>query len=520
MKNKLVLLLLAFLVSLGGCSQQAQDAIGAEPRSASPESVEPVLQPSVAGAFYPANPVTLRNDIKRYLDSAKPPEVQGEAVAVIVPHAGYVYSAPVAAYAYKVLSRQATPEAVIVLAFDHRGRYPGVSVYPKGAVATPLGQKAVAEDIAHEFMKADPALVFTPRVFAGEHSLEVQIPFLQTVLPDVPVVPVIFGRQSSQDIETVVRALEAVAAKHHVIVVATTDLSHYNPYARAKAFDSETVGLMAGGDAGEMARYMTEHPDRMCGPAPVLAAMSFATHSGATPVLLKYANSGDTAGGKDAVVGYAAVAFVKKTGATTSVEKAEPTTSSVADESAHDSEYLTGEEKRTLLRLARRSIESLVRDHTLLVVDPPESTRLREAGAAFVTLKRDGQLRGCIGSMQAVMPLYQTVIQMAAAAASRDTRFPPVRPEELDDIHIEISVNTPLTRVSGPDDIILGTHGVVVSQGSRQGVFLPQVATETGWSKEKFLSNLCMHKAGLPPDAYKNGADIFVFTSVIFEEER
>ena len=122
--------------------------------------------------------------------------------------------------------------------------------------------------------------------------------------------------------------------------------------------------------------------------------------------------------------------------------------------------------------------------------------------------------------MQAIEPLYKTVIKMAMAAATQDNRFPPVQPEELESIHIEISVNTPLKLVSRPDEIVLGRHGVVVVQGYRQGVFLPQVATETGWDKEEFLQNLCTHKAGLPPDAYKGDAKLYVFESIVFEEEK
>ncbi|UCD58625.1 MAG: AmmeMemoRadiSam system protein A, partial [Candidatus Hydrogenedentota bacterium] len=181
--------------------------------------------------------------------------------------------------------------------------------------------------------------------------------------------------------------------------------------------------------------------------------------------------------------------------------------------------YLTDGDKKTLLRLARRSLESFVCDRNLLVVDPPASERLRQNGAGFVTLTKNGQLRGCMGRMQAAAPLYQTVIQMTMAAAAEDPRFPPVRPEELKDLHIEISVNTPLRPVSGPEEIVLGKHGVVVSKGLRQGVFLPQVATSTGWTKEEFLRNLCAHKAGLPPDAYMKDATLYVFTSIVFGEQ-
>ena len=489
--------------------------------SVSGEPLE-ALPPSVAGRFYPSDADTLRADIARYLESANPPEIEGEIVAAIVPHAGYIYSGPVAAYAYKALARQAArsaADAVVILAFNHRGGYPDVSVYYEGAVETPLGRKEVNEKVARKFMDSHERLSFSRRIFVGEHSAEVQIPFLQSVLPDVPIVPVMFGRQGRANVEAVVEGLEGIAKENRILVVATTDLSHYNPYEKANALDRETVDLMVEGDPQKMARYISEHSDRMCGPAPVLAVLSFAQSRGARPLLLKYANSGDTAGRKDAVVGYAALVFVKEN--EPRKESKSPQTSAISAERAgeSESEYLSDDDKKTLLRLARNSLELYVREKKILTVDPPASARLRENGAAFVTLRKDGRLRGCIGSMVAEQPLHETVIRMAVAAAAHDPRFPPVSSEELEDVHIEISVNTPFRPVSGPDEIVLGKHGVVVSKGFRRGVFLPHVATETGWTKEEFLRNLCAQKAGLPPDAYKEDAKLSVFTSIVFEEE-
>jgi AmmeMemoRadiSam system protein A len=348
----------------------------------------------------------------------------------------------------------------------------------------------------------------------------VQIPFIQTILPNVPVVPVVFGRQTPANIEAVANALGRVAREKRILVVATTDLSHYKPYGVAVALDRQTVERMVKGDPRRMAEYLSARYDSMCGPGPVLAVMSYAEAQGAVPLLLKYANSGDTAGSKDAVVGYAALAFVKKNAAQSQAQAAEQVSPGEQENPLSESEFLTAHDKEVLLRLARRSLETFVRDGHLLSVDPPQSERLRENGAAFVTLRKHGQLRGCIGRMDAIAPLYQTVIEMTVAAASQDHRFLPVEPDELKDIGIEISVNTPLVRVSSPDEIILGKHGVVVARGLHQGVFLPQVATETGWSKEEFLTNLCVHKAGLPSDAYKKDADLYVFSSVIFHEER
>lgn len=495
--------------------------------SAAENEPHAVLRPSVAGSFYPANAKILKANIARYLEEAVLPDIDGEIVAAIVPHAGHIYSGPVAAYAYKAIGRHEKEriagggqklDAVVVLAFSHRSRYPNVSVYYKGAIETPLGRAVVNEAVAKEFMSADSRLSFNQGVFADEHSAEVQVPFLQTVLPDTSLVPVILGWQGRENIDAVVKGLEKVAKNNRIVVVATTDLSHYEPYEKANAFDSKTVNMILKCDPKKLAGYATEHRGAMCGPGTALAAVSFAESLGAEPVLLKYANSGDTAGRKDAVVGYASIIFVKK-------DKSKKDEKAALSDSKNstvepEEEYLTEDEKKELLALARKSVESIVRHKKILQPQEPAGERLKENGAAFVTLHKAGRLRGCIGSMEPLEPLYSTVVRMAAAAATQDPRFSPIRPEELDDIHIEISVNTPLRSVSGPEEIILGKHGVVVSKGMRRGVFLPQVATETGWTKEEFLSNLCSHKAGLAPDAYKTDAKLSVFTSIVFEEKK
>ena len=481
-----------------------------------------VLRPSVAGSFYPATPEKLRGVIDAYVGSADIPEIEGEIVAAIVPHAGYIYSGPVAAYAYRAIGEQERGrgaearelDAVIVLGFSHRGRYPKVSVFCKGAVETPLGRAAISEAIATELMEADERLSFDRAVFAGEHSLEVQVPFIKATLPDTPLVPIMFGRQGQANVEAVSRGLEKVARDRRIIVVATTDLSHYKTYAQANSHDGETIGMILKGSGKDMARYLNGHRDSMCGPGPVLAVLTFAESQGAEPVLLKYANSGDTAGRKDAVVGYAAIVFVKKEASDSAKAPEAKNKSGVASE-----EYLSEDDKAVLLDLARKAVESIVKEKKLLSVQAPAGERLRANGAAFVTLHKNGNLRGCIGRMEAAAPLYETVVRMAAAAATSDPRFRPVTVDELEDIRIEISVNTPLRPVAGYEEIVMGRHGVVVASGVRRGVFLPQVATETGWSKEEFLENLCAQKAGLRPDAYKNGARLSVFESIVFEEE-
>ncbi|MBI4830295.1 MAG: AmmeMemoRadiSam system protein B [Candidatus Lindowbacteria bacterium] len=356
MRRKLLRIALIFVLLFVGCGRQYGE-LNAEPQGpASSEKVEmpAVIQPSVAGSFYPANADALNTDIAGYLKSANPPKIEGEIIAVIVPHAGYPYSGPIAAYAYKAISEQARDaerklDSVVVVAFNHRGAAKGVSVYHRGAMETPLGKQPVNETVAREFMASDPRISFVRGAFVGEHSAEVQLPFIQTILPDTPLVPIVFGQQGFEEVEAVSAGLERIARKNRVLVVGTSDLSHYNPYSRANAIDAETVNQILKGNPREMARYVTQHYDRLCGPGPVLAVLSYAESKGAEPVLLKYANSGDTAGSKDSVVGYAAIAFVKKKtpGSGKATDRAP---SAPGSRSESDSYSLSDGDKETLLR--------------------------------------------------------------------------------------------------------------------------------------------------------------------------
>jgi len=246
----------------------------------------------------------------------------------------------------------------------------------------------------------------------------------------------------------------------------------------------------------------------MCGYGAVCSLLLVLEKLGANKVeILHYANSGDITKEKERVVGYLSAVVVKE--------------GSNPQEDIKDKEEdmdLTKEDKKTLLEIARKTLEGYLSQREI-----PEfievSSRLKEVQGAFVTLKKKGQLRGCIGSIVGRKPLYLTVRDMAIEAATADPRFAPVRYEELKDIDIEVSVLSPLKKVDSPEEIILGKHGVIVKRGFRQGVFLPQVAEETGWSKEEFLSYLCAHKAGLPPEAWKDkDTELYVFTACVFSE--
>ncbi len=180
---------------------------------------------------------------------------------------------------------------------------------------------------------------------------------------------------------------------------------------------------------------------------------------------------------------------------------------------------LSGREKQILLDIARKTLDQWVKDRTIPDFDVPKGV-LRQNGAAFVTLRKNGKLRGCIGHIIAREPLYKCVKDMAVSASTHDRRFPPVKPEELDDIMVEVSVLTPPKRVDNISAIQMGRHGVIMEKGRHRGVYLPQVAGETGWDKREFLSNLCANKAGLPPGCYQNpSVNLYTFRAIVFEEK-
>ncbi len=473
-----------------------------------------IKTPNVSGQFYDADPKQLSARIDEYLRRVPPLPGTSRVGILMVPHAGYVYSGPVAAYGYKRVA-SGTYKTVVILAPSHYYPFQGAVVWPRGGFATPLGTLPVDEEFAERLLAADPRFIEAPEVFEREHSLEVQLPFIQKVLKDVRIVPVIMGQADPAACEALAAALDAVIGdRKDVLVVLSTDLSHYHDDAEARRLDAAVLDVVRRLDPEGLWLQCARRRLEMCGFIPVTTGLFLAKRRGLVPEVLHYANSGDVTGDRDRVVGYAAVVFhepdpsARRSGAS----RAE------AAEVGREIPPLTAAQKNRLLEIARRTVETKVR--TGRVPDIQEDDpRLRVPEGAFVTLRRHGRLRGCIGRIVAWTPLAETVRDMAVAAATEDPRFPPVTVDELDDIEIEVSVLSQPRPVRDPAEIRMGVHGVIVKRGGRQGVFLPQVADETGWDRETFLSNLCAHKAGLPPDAWKDPRTrIEVFTADVFSE--
>lgn len=468
-----------------------------------------VRQPCCAGDWYPREPHKLEAHVNELLEHSTPPALPGPPLALIAPHAGYRFSAPVAAAAYATL-RGHTYRRVIALAFSHRraDSYRGIDVPQNlAAYATPLAEVAIDRAVCQR-LRENPLFAAHAGMDAGEHSLELQLPFLQCALRGpFRLVPLYVGQMNDRD-----HAAAAHALLPHVdedtLVVASTDFTHYGagfgyvpftddvPQRLAELAEQAAAPILRCDYDGFVA-HVARTDDTICGRGPVaLLLRLLSMRGGATGVRAAFDTSGHMTGEWDHTVTYQSFVFVHRPAVLDPVERAE------------------------LLRWARAAVAAHVlgRPRPSVELDklPP---RLRADGACFVTLTNAGQLRGCIGNMSAEGPLVEAVVRNAVLAC-QDPRFldNPVTAAELDQLHIEISHLTPLVPVKSPDEIVVGRHGLLIGLGRQRGVLLPQVAYERGWTRQQFLGELC-RKAGLPPEAWKRPeAQIHSFEAEVFGE--
>jgi MEMO1 family protein len=498
--------MLALLLGGFGCGARSDTA------SEGAKGESRVREPAVAGLFYPGDAPKLSKTVDGLLAGAPEhhiPRLKG----LVCPHAGYEFSGQTAAIAYKLLAGRDV-QTVVVLGPSHYAYLQGACIPNADAYKTPLGlvpisEKAKGLAAVAPFGLEAPCPVERPGWWrqapktapeAGqdtpetwEHSVEVQVPFLQKALKNFKLLPVVIGKA---DPEQLAKAL-AGQIDDHTIVVASSDLSHYHTYEAAKGLDSRCVKAIGDMDIAAM------QTQEACGKLPILTLMHLARQKGWKAQVLDYRNSGDVTGEKDRVVGYTAVAFY-----------------------APVPEALAAAERKFLLELARQTLKSVTTNGS--VPEVPEKdvpSKLLEKKACFVTLTKNGALRGCIGHLTAMEPLHQAVAENARNAALRDPRFPPVQADELGDIKIEISVLTepqPLA-FSSPDDLLNKLHpnedGVLLHIGPRTATFLPQVWAQLP-DKVDFLEHLSQ-KAGCERSAWR-GKDVSVsiYHVECFEEER
>jgi len=463
-----------------------------------------------AGSYYPANKDQLALLLDQCLAQGASRKVSGDVLAVLVPHAGYIFSGSVAASSFNQIPKEMKFDNIFVVGSSHHVLFDGASIYNQGHYITPLGTVPVNLDLANDLIKAHDCFDYYPGAHAKEHSIEVQLPFLQHHLAhNFQIVPIVIGTQDIQRCRDIAKALLPYFNPNNLFVI-STDFSHYPSYEDAVKVDKKTASAVLANAPEELIRTLQANAREnvpglltsMCGWSSVLSLLYMTEHRKDITVLhMDYRNSGDTEyGDKSRVVGYHSICFTQAT--------EEPS-----------GFHLDEKDKQELLKIARSTIEEY-----LLHQRAPEfntgdySTNLLSPAGAFVTLQKNDALRGCIGQFKPDQPLYKVVRNMSISSSTRDYRFPPVTPDELPDIHIEISVLSPMKKIESIDEIVLGKHGIYVVQGSRSGTFLPQVATQTGWDLESFLGHCAKDKAGIGWDGWKD-ADIYVYEAFVFGEK-
>ncbi|MCX6143319.1 MAG: AmmeMemoRadiSam system protein B [Ignavibacteriales bacterium] len=420
-------------------------------------------QPAVAGQFYPGDVAELRSMLKDLFSHAVPSKNVKNVAALICPHAGYVFSGGVAASAFNQLDVSKRYENIFIIGPSHHVGFEGASVYISGNFVTPLG-----------------------------------------------IVPIVVGAGSPATLRDIALVLRPYFNDRNLFII-SSDFSHYPAYDDAKKADRATADAILTRSPDVLIRVMKNNEESgipnmatsLCGWPCVLTLLYMIQDDPKMSLqLIDYKNSGDSpAGQKDQVVGYCAIVVSR------------------ALEQKKESFNLSDKDKKDLLILARQTVEQYVKQKTVATVEPSAFSKTVGTNCgAFVTLRKNGDLRGCIGRFDASEPLYSVVQKMAVASSSEDYRFSPVSPEEVDQLEIEISVLTPMRRIKSVDEFHLGKQGIYIKKGARAGTFLPQVAEETGWTKEEFLGHCAQDKAGLGWNGWKD-AELYVYEALVFSEK-
>ena len=477
----------------------------------SSESRSEDRQPAVAGQFYPGRPDELKRTLDELFSKAVTHKDLQNVLAIIVPHAGYVYSGEVAASGFNQIDPDKAYDNVFVLGPSHHVGFEGASVYCSGNFITPLGTVEVNCELGEELIRKNTMFTRRTDAHAQEHSVEVEIPFLQYRLKKhFRIVPIVLGANGPETCHKIGETLRPFLNEKNLFVI-STDFSHYPRYSDAVRIDKATADAIVSNSPDNLMKTIRRYEQSgipnlatsLCGVSGVLTLLYMTSQS--KDVIyhpIQYKNSGDVPGAdKEHVVGYNAIAVTKE---------AKPGKASFE---------LDTNEKTALLAIARRTIEQYIRTHSVPEVDPARlNDALRTPCGAFVTLNKHGTLRGCIGRFVASEPLYKVVQEMAIASATQDYRFKPIEEGEVKDLEIEISVLTPMRKISSIDEFQLGKQGIYIRKGSSSGTFLPQVAQETGWTKEEFLGHCAQDKAGIGWNGWKD-AELYVYEALVFSEK-
>lgn len=466
--------------------------------------------PQVAGQFYPAEHNQLFEVIHGFLQEQPSPQIAEKPRVLILPHAGYLYSGSVAASGIRHLLGY-TYDGVVVVGFTHRLVFSGSSVDQAEVYETPLGQIPTDQAALSFLSNAHPSIHYRKEAhITGEHSLEVMLPWLQVALGEFKLVPLLMGSSSLEDASALADALSKLGQRGDYLFIFSTDLSHYHPEPTARLLDQQTIEALLFETPQAVDRLFASGALEACGRGPILTGLLLSAHLGYLKHhLVRYATSGEVTEDKSSVVGYAAIVMVERP--------------------AHFADWLSRDAGMALVRSARQTLEAHFRQsrsdwepraHEESLggwVRLNQYPELARAQGMFVTLKRQGRLRGCIGRIETDQSMADLLPIVALDAALRDPRFKPVTSDELDQLQVELSILGPPAELKEFTELVAGRDGVVLEYQGHRGLFLPQVWEETGWTRVEFLQELARQKLGLAPEIWKQ-AKLFVFQDQIFKE--
>jgi AmmeMemoRadiSam system protein B/AmmeMemoRadiSam system protein A len=473
-----------------------------------------VLKSELAGMWYPDDPEELAREIDVYLAAVESGPAD-QVMALLLPHAGYRYSGMVAAHGVRQVAGKSFSRVVVIGPSHRMALMNVVSIPDISAIETPLGRLPIDRDLV-ERLREDDCFESHIHAHTHEHSVQIELPFLQRALGDFKLVPIVCGQLS----EAAARRIAATLLDQiddETLVVVSSDFTHYGRTFDYVPFMDDIQENLRNLDLGAFKEienrnlsgfmeYVHNTGATICGRSPIAILLAMLPAE-ARVQLLKYDTSGNLTGDWSHCVSYVSAAVTGQWKASCS-----------DDLNCEPESELSAADKIALLSMARHSIARRIRNdepELNLDITPP----MQDIMGAFVSLHRHGHLRGCIGEIFPRRALYEAVAEQAVNAAFRDPRFPRLSEEELDEVDIEISALTTPRRVNSQDDIEIGRHGIVLYKGSRSAVFLPQVAPEQGWGLEETLTHLSM-KAGLAPDDWKTGCEFHVFEAIIFGEKR
>ncbi len=456
---------------------------------------------AVAGSFYPEDPLQLSEFLDELLSGDPAQKPDGEIDAIMVPHAGYRFSAQTAAQAYKCLKGN-TYDFIIVMAPSHRDPFYGATVYNGDMYETPLGNVNIDKSVANEIVEKSEFIQFSILGHREEHAIEVQLPFIQKLFPKTPIVPIVVGGFNWEQCKSIGDAIFNTVKNKNVLIVASTDLYHGQSYKECNKTDKNTLDAIMDLKPKRLCEGLLNDKFQACGGAPVVIMQVALQQMGEYKATLQArTNSNDVMGVKEGyVVGYGAIVFSKST-----LGKIEYHT-------------INQETQKELLKIARESILGYMRTGKLTSFEP-KTDEMTEKRGVFVTLTIDGMLRGCIGQHESDRPLNELVPHMAVSAAFGDPRFAPLTPDEFDKIHIKISVYlSNVYKINSITEFKMGKQGIILIKDGKRATYLPEVPIEAGWKTvDEEMSSLC-RKAGLDRNAWKDGAEFWVYKTQVFEE--